>query len=82
MKGKINECGELLIQRGSHFNPQMCPFMSGSPVTVGGSIIRCGDHCPQFGEPSLNAFDATHLTICIGRTLVFREGFEDLRKKD
>lgn len=77
MKGEINGEGKLLIHRGATFRPQMCPFVSGQEM-----YMRCGDWCPQFGEPSINAFDATHLTICMTRTLVFREGFEDHRMKD
>ncbi len=45
MKGKINNEGELYIERAGRMVSQLCPYRSSAPHT-------CGDWCPLFGEPS------------------------------
>lgn len=41
----IDSNGFLAIARSGEFKPSFCPYASNNMT------IRCGDWCPQFGEP-------------------------------
>ena len=55
MKAKINELGDLLIQRngfGNEFIKQICH--------MNGDNINCSDNCPLFGElKQINVMNGT-----------------------
>ena len=82
MKGKIihnhNNISVLQIKRGDNYIEQYCPFVSDDS--------KCGDWCPQFGEPEIpsvrdvnnNPIGETYLIICQNRVLSFTE-LKDLR---
>ena len=88
MKGKIihdhNNISILQIKRGDNYIAQYCPFVNDDS--------KCGDWCPQFGEPIVNKerleanpkdkelvyIISTALTICQNRVLSFTE-LKDLR---
>jgi len=79
-KGKIEKSGCLQIERAGKLKDQDCPFNS--------EAVRCGDHCPLFGEPE-QYLDGTNgrehtgwsLKICQDRELRF-ETFTDERGKE
>lgn len=78
LKGQITEEGILQIFRGKEFKFQWCMFDTQGPV-------KCGDHCPLFGEPSLSHTEVRveelkhHVTLSIcGKVLDF-EDFDDWR---
>lgn len=50
MKGRINQYGNLYIERVRGENAQICPFHDHDNVFYG-RFYRCGDWCPLFGEP-------------------------------
>ncbi len=93
MKGRINQYGNLYIERVRGENAQICPFHDHDNVFYG-RFYRCGDWCPLFGEPyphterrnHFNALDLsteltgkTALSLC-HKTLIFDE-FTDEREE-
>jgi len=81
MKGRINSFGVLEIFRKKAFKITECCKQHISLTGNKGSI-KCGDWCPQFGEPVI--WDAEEgettasLIICENKTLNFNK-FKDLR---
>jgi len=77
MEGRIDNGGCLGIYRKGALRPQYCMHQADTE-----KLIRCGDGCPQFGEPvyysaleALEEFNCAgpfvKLTICQNRNLVF-----------
>lgn len=60
MEGKINKNGYLSIMRGGKIKAQDCPYTS----VQGEELCSCGDWCPLFREPNVNASGFASLTIC------------------
>ena len=56
MKGKIDEDGNLYIERAGKMKQQFCPF----------DVKPCGDWCPLFGEPMDNTMSWTTVDGHIG----------------
>ena len=76
MKGKIDEKGNLLIERAGKMKALGCPF--------GGGAEFCGDWCPHFREPDKDfrgdlPYSAI-VAICQKKYLNFTD-FKDLRGK-
>jgi len=74
MKGRIEEDGFFVLERGGAFKDQTCPFNSGDTY--------CGDWCPLFGEPE-SEYDnvAIELSCGDGRFWAFGPGdFTDERE--
>ena len=69
LNGRMNEEGDLYIQRAGEYKHQVCPFSS---------LVKCGDSCPLFGEPRKDHRFSTSLQIC-KLTLHF-DNFEDKRE--
>ncbi len=75
LTGKINEKGSLFIKRGNELKDIYCLEDTTTPGR------RCGDWCPQFGEPFPtpgSSSDTIEIKICQGRTLYF-DKLEDER---
>ena len=75
MEGKIDGEGDLLMRRGAKLKGQECFYSTASDLEV---FVRCGDWCPQFGEPMVGDDKMIWLTICQKRTLFF-DRFTDER---
>lgn len=81
MKGKINQLGNLCIERAGKMRDQYCPYARGSDFEY-----RCCDSCPLFGEPRtefVSGIKTGNIEIelsCHGLRLSFDE-FVDERKK-
>lgn len=79
MKGKIDECGNLIIQRvrggKEFFIHSVCPFMSKSAK----EYVYCGDRCPHFSD--IYCIDEDQcLDLCNGKTIIF-EQLDDNRER-
>ena len=69
MKGKIDEDGNLYIERAGKMKQQFCPF----------DVKPCGDWCPLFGEPEAEfGTKSVILHICKDKML-FLDEFTDER---
>jgi hypothetical protein len=82
LKGKITKYGKLEIER-----PGGASREEGGWCLYSETPVKCGDWCPQFGEPYQSPGPAAvdpkspwYLLICQGRTLVF-ESLVDERQK-
>lgn len=74
MKGIIDNFGYLVIIRAGKPQGQRCPWTG-----VGDFTHLCGDWCPHFGEPEIDApLSTVYLKICFGKLWVFNE-FKDER---
>lgn len=72
MRGKINNQGDLEIERAGVFKKQWCPYSTG--------MAECSHFCPLFGEPRRDPFiDQITLSICYNKTLFF-DSFTDERE--
>ncbi len=57
MNGKIDEKGDLWIERAGKMRGQGCPYSNG--------LSMCGDWCSLFGEPEMVTDDGpTELALC------------------
>ena len=82
MKGKIDENGNLYIERGASLKIQFCPFVTDKSYKVENKLlpVPCGDWCPLFGEPKLeDGTNSAILDLCNHKQLFFDE-FVDERK--
>lgn len=78
MKVKINEWGNLEIERAGKFKGQACPLTV--DVSSDGDSSPCGDWCPLFGEPYLDE-ENYHIVIdlCKDYLSVHEDDFIDER---
>lgn len=78
MKGKLNEFGNLSIERAGKLKLQLCPGGEGE------ASAACGDWCPLFLEPKnlqvAKSQEKWVLDLCMN-TVIFDE-FIDERKED
>lgn len=78
MNGKIEEYGNLCIERAGVMKEQWCPY-----TVSGKDMTKCGDWCSHFGEPfEGDEHDKKHginqcLTLC--HTLLEFNEFSDER---
>ena len=72
MKGKINEFGNLSIERAGQLKLQLCPDGYGA---------ACGDWCPLFHEPE-HYQTKNQWTLDLCKTTLLFDEFVDERKKD
>jgi len=75
MEGKLNEDGELEINRANGWTAALCPFSDGAP---------CGTWCAQFTDPHHQfnmKFERSELVVhlCHGKHWKF-SSFEDRRR--
>ena len=72
MEGKINEFGNLSVERGGKLKGQVCPTQPEN---------SCGDWCPLFGEPKASP-GAVEWELQICQVNLYFEEFTDERKEE